>query len=61
MVTGECDICGFEYKRPTVDHDHETGIVRGILCWQCNQGLGFFMDNPDILRQAAGYLEKAKV
>jgi Recombination endonuclease VII len=53
---GVCLLCG----RPDpehVDHDHETGKVRGILCFNCNGGLGQFRDSVDALRAAADYLE----
>lgn len=58
---GVCAIC----KRPcqtgrrlAVDHEHGTGRIRGLLCAQCNRGLGRFLDNPDALEQAAVYLRK---
>ncbi len=53
---GVCAICG----RPDpehVDHDHETGEVRGILCFNCNGGLGQFRDSIEALRAAAAYLD----
>ena len=53
---GVCAICG----RPDpehVDHSHETGAVRGILCFNCNGGLGQFRDSIDALRAAAAYLD----
>jgi len=43
-----------------VDHDHETGKVRGLLCFRCNTGIGKLYDNPDLLRKAADYLESYK-
>lgn len=39
------------------DHDHATHKPRGILCQDCNTGLGWFRDNPALLRAAATYLE----
>lgn len=58
---GGCAICGTKpkrYRRLDVDHDHETGAVRGILCSECNRGIGFLRDSPANLRAAADYLEK---
>lgn len=59
---GECAICGVEpiegERRFPVDHDHDTGAVRGILCDACNVGLGRFADDPERLRAAAAYVER---
>jgi hypothetical protein len=55
---GGCAICG---KRPGktalhVDHDHETGLVRGLLCVGCNNALGQFRDDLELLARASTYL-----
>lgn len=58
---GVCAICG---EKQTVgdylyvDHSHESGEVRGLLCHRCNFGLGHFKDNQDILLKAVEYLNK---
>jgi hypothetical protein len=40
-----------------VDHCHETGVIRGLLCSDCNSGLGWFSDNITLLHEAATYVE----
>jgi hypothetical protein len=54
-----CLGCG-EERKLVVDHDHATGVVRGLLCGQCNTALGFAYDSPTILRALADYLEREK-
>lgn len=58
---GRCKICGVREEqaprgRLAVDHDHETGRIRGLLCNNCNAGLGQFKDNPELLAAAITYL-----
>lgn len=60
IQSGRCRICNrhsTETKKwLSVDHCHTTGRVRGLLCAQCNSGIGFLQDNPELLRKAASYL-----
>lgn len=60
---GCCAICGSDDETIDghlhVDHDHTTGAVRGLLCSNCNTGIGLLQDNPDILRSAIRYLENS--
>jgi hypothetical protein len=52
-----CAICKEPYeKKYHIDHDHETGIVRGLLCDICNRGLGYFKDSSLRLSSAITYL-----
>lgn len=44
-------------RRLSVDHCHSTGAIRGLLCTNCNSGLGKFKDNPQLLAAAIKYLE----
>lgn len=60
---GVCAICGEarswnrrEGDILVVDHDHTTGVVRGLLCHACNQTLGLMRDDPERLLTAAAYL-----
>lgn len=52
---GLCAICG-DATSLHVDHCHETGKVRALLCGSCNRGLGMFGENPDRLLSAFAYL-----
>lgn len=58
---GCCALCGdpLDPKHTHIDHCHETGDVRGLLCRPCNVGLGMFHDSPDEMRRAILYLERA--
>jgi hypothetical protein len=58
---GVCAICGGKERRGhalSVDHCHQTNKVRGLLCGDCNRGLGLFRDNPEALVRAAEYLRR---
>ena len=55
-----CKICKKECKtksRLSVDHDHKTKKIRGLLCNRCNRAIGMFEDDPKLLREAARYFE----
>jgi len=59
----KCAICrepiAFNGQQCHVDHDHVTGVIRGLLCGRCNRGLGHFRDSMKLLQQAIEYLRKA--
>lgn len=57
---GVCAICGDppEGRYLCVDHDHETGDIRSLLCHNCNAGLGNLKDDIERVRKAADYLER---
>jgi hypothetical protein len=66
---GRCAICRTDKPGGTqaadrmvwsIDHDHDTGKVRGLLCSACNRGLGLFGDSAEACRRAADYLERAR-
>ncbi len=60
MFAGQSGLCAVCMSAPAehVDHDHETGRVRQLLCFNCNGGLGQFKDDPTVLRAAATYVER---
>lgn len=65
---GRCGICdvpidihelGFtEHKPACIDHLHDSGHIRGLLCGECNKGLGMFQDSRVVLEQAIKYLTR---
>lgn len=59
---GLCAICradtpGIRTRSFYVDHDHDTGRVRGLLCHRCNSALGYLNDDSALLAKAVHYLE----
>lgn len=64
---GTCGICGraIEFgatdkiNKPHIDHNHQSGAFRGLLCLTCNTGIGMLGDSPELLRAALAYLEAA--
>jgi hypothetical protein len=63
IQNNRCAICGYTSEThgalfPVVDHCHKTGKIRGLLCMNCNQGLGKFKDSHNNLLGAAMYLQR---
>lgn len=56
LQENKCSICRKECDSLCVDHNHETDVVRGLLCSTCNLMLGYAHDDPEILRRAIDYL-----
>jgi len=57
-MEGKCQICGL-VKTLVIDHDHHSGLVRGLICGKCNSVLGMADDCIVTLLAAAEYLRKA--
>lgn len=58
LQQGLCKICSKNIsKKFHIDHSHQTGKVRGLLCNNCNMGLGLFKDNEQFLLKAIEYLK----
>lgn len=58
---GKCYLCqraSGKARRLAVDHDHKTGLVRGLLCKPCNKVMGHFRDNPDMFERGAHYIRR---
>lgn len=63
---GLCAICEApehleHFESLCVDHDHETGEVRGLLCNRCNRAIGLLQDRYDLVQTAADYLKNARI
>ncbi len=65
MLAAQNGVCAVCERSPTpgislhVDHDHDSGSIRGLLCFRCNNALGDLEDDPSLLGAAAHYLEAA--
>ena len=61
MLEEQDGLCAVCYTEPAtdLDHDHASGTARRPLCKPCNLGLGYFHDDPELLRYAADYLREA--
>jgi hypothetical protein len=67
MIDAQNNLCAIckkpeqQRRRLSVDHDHETDAIRGLLCMNCNAGLGNLRDSIELLEAAAEYLRSYKV
>lgn len=65
LVADQNGVCAICLKPPKkgirlhVDHDHETGIIRGLLCFRCNFGMTYFSEDQNHLKRASQYLKQA--
>lgn len=60
---GVCLICNrpeTQRKRLSVDHCHDSGKVRGLLCTTCNIAIGHLLDDPDVIQRASDYVRRFK-
>lgn len=57
---GMCALPSCGRNIEVIDHDHDSGTLRRLLCKQCNFALGNFRDNPELMRDAANYIESFK-
>jgi len=62
---GACGVCGNKYESSgigglVVDHDHNSGAVRGLLCQNCNKFLGLAFDSPELLQKGIEYINRHK-
>ncbi len=53
-----CAICKKTDEKSAVDHCHQTGKIRGVLCMSCNLALGFFKDDIETMQKAINYLKE---
>lgn len=57
ILPTKCEVCGSN-SRLCIDHDHSTGLYRGVLCQSCNLALGHLHDNPDNIIRLLNYLRE---
>lgn len=57
-----CAICGEpEPSGLHIDHDHETGLIRGLLCGKCNKAIGLLKEDPGLFDAASSYLQRTQL
>lgn len=58
--SGRCDVCLGPMRKPVVDHCHDSGVVRSLLCSNCNAAEGMLLGDPARARALANYMERHK-
>lgn len=62
IEAGECcEVCGRRTTKMPIDHDHVTGVVRGLLCSNCNTALGLVGDSEEVLLALVVYLRSHRL